>query len=200
MSVIGIASRLNGEHDVALSVKSLDTLAAQAARYLDTSMRTAGGVLDSLVGLSRQGEPILMLVPEGTAAQDLGMEAIEVPGPFRDFQPAIREAFRARDIQAAVLWGEAWTFPPGDEEAMSRHVKEGLMPSEHPGRQEIVFLSVHWPLGGVGWMSCWRIVRAPTGAYLRPLFERAGQADASSPITVLSSWVDDVLPQPRPGD
>ena len=167
--------------------------------FLNTSIQRTGCVLNAILGLNGQGAPVLVVVQHDAEGEPLGLETMVVPGPFRDFQDEIREAFAQRSVQAALFCGEAWTFPPEDPEVVKRHVLEGLMPSQHPNRQEIVFLSMHWPRGGIGSLSAWRIVRPPTGAYLRPLVEEKG-TDPQNILTFFSSWVDEVLPQPLPGE
>lgn len=183
-----------------LSKATLEGYGLRATEYLTGSIQRAGGVVNSLLGINAQGAATLAVLPEGAAGGALKMETLALPGPFRDFQDVIQKAFAERSIQAALFWGEAWTFPPEGPEAIKRHVREGLMPSQHPNRQEIVFLSTHWPRGGIGSMSVWRIVRPPTGPYLRPLWEHKDGDPANNILTFVSSWVDEVLPQPLPGE
>lgn len=177
----------------------MEGLSRRVADFLNTSIERSGGVENALLGIDSQGTPRLVVVSDRLAGADLGLETLVTPGPFRNFQGIIREAFEQRSIQAALFWGEAWTFPPDDPEAINQHVREGFLPSQHPDRREIVLLSSHWPRGGVGWISAWRIVRPPTGAYLRLTWEQRG-ADPDNILTFFSSWVDDVLPHPLPGE
>lgn len=182
-----------------LSAASIETLAGQVGQYLDGSIRQAGGVVDSILGIDATGNPVLAVIPEGVGEVDFSLDVLKIPGPFRQFEETIRSAFAQRDIQAALFWGEAWTFPPGDEEALTRHVTEGLLPSQHPDRREIVFLSAHWPRGGIGWLTVWQILREVSGNTLASLIEHASNDNVGS-LSLVSSWVDDVLPHPAPGE
>jgi len=182
-----------------LSRQSIDVLADQVSKYLDNSIRQTGGVVDSILGIDKTGQPAYAVVPEGVGEMHLRLEALRTPGPFRESEDEIRSEFAARDIQAALFWGEAWAFPPNDDNAVTRYLAEGYLPSQHPAREEIVFLSAHWPLGGVGWLSTWRVDRRPSGDSLVSLLQHAAD-DNASPLAIVSSWVDSALPNPAPGE
>ena len=179
-----------------LSAASMETLAGQVEEYLHGSILKAGGVVDALLGVDANGNPSFAVIPEGVGELELPLEVLKIPGSFQQFEESSRSAFADRGIQAALFWGEAWSFPPVDEETLARYVAEGLHPSQHPERQEVIFLSAHWPRGGVGWLSTWQILRAATGNSLAPLIERSVDESVGS-RSYVTTWVDDVLPRPR---
>ena len=182
-----------------LSTESLKALFEQVEDYLRASYQKTGGTIDSILGVGASGNPVVAVVPEGFGETDMGLETFEVSTPFRESQWEIQREFRRREVQAALMWGEAWTFPPEEmDDALRLFVTQGVTPSEHPRRREIAFLSAHWPIGGFDLFSSWKIVRMPLGVNLSPIVN-AEEVGGGKTFTLVSSWLEDLLPHPAPG-
>lgn len=181
-----------------LSEATLRRIFDKQGRLLQANMRQHGAIYTMLFGIDARGQQVAAVMPDDVADLVAGPTTVGISEPFRDHQGDIAEVFTKRGAQAAMFYGEAWTFPEEDPDAALEHLRSGLMPSEHPNRQEIVFLSLHWPLGGVSWLETWRIVRTPGESYLRP---RTRQLEAiQDPLSFISGWIEETLPQPQPGE
>lgn len=182
-------------HVPVLSEALLDSMVEDFMRKADVNLRRDGFVAHGVYGLSVGGGQMMVLEVADIDAPQVGGESgvLLVPTPMREWAPTLREVFLSAAVQATVEVSEYWTFPADDLGAAEAFLRgHGVPPSEHPRRLEGVMVRGSWPMGGYGRVEFRRIVRTPSGAYLRPW---TGQQLTYERSAVTSTgWLDACLP------
>lgn len=147
------------------------------------------GTLVALDAMARQR--YFMHAPEGDPlVTQKGF--IPVPGPWLEHLPLIEREFKAHKAVAAVLIGEAWT---GKDEVAVDMLRMNIAPHEHPLKDEFVFVVGCYPreflmTGHQAVIERDERGENPRLANHRPLVESSG-------MTVMASWLVDLLPRPH---
>lgn len=166
------------------------------------NLEREGFVAHCVYGLGGKGYLVTALeVEDGPPRHDEGTGVLLVPSPMSAHVDLFRAVFTNANVLAAVEISEYWTFPHDDIDAALEYTAgRGVPPSQHPRRVEGVAVSAWWPMGGLALFESRRIVRAPTGAYLRPWTGQARQVQdalpSGRPGTPVSGWLEQCLPAP----
>lgn len=184
-----------------LTGERLTAMAESILRKADLNLRADGALVRCVLGVRPDLSTTAVLeVGEG---DPVGVDAVSallvLPAPLRDHESAIAQHFAAAGVVAAVEVSEYWTFAPGDTVAAAAYADgTGAPPSEHPGRMEGVLVGAWWPAGRFAHIATRRIVRAPSGPYLRPWTGEAArvaeQIAAGGPGVGMLSWLELLLP------
>lgn len=171
----------------------VDLVAKQADEY----MRTSGFVAENVIAVHPvRGIVATIMASDAPAGYTPPPGVLVIPPPLQHHQDALRETFARLGAQAAIWVAEAWVFPEDDNEAASAFLAgTGPSPSQHPDRREVVLVAGFWPMAGISAAQDLRIVRTPTGAYLRPGTRSRETLDPAG-FSFLTSWLEATLPQP----
>lgn len=185
-----------------LTTEHLDARITSMIRAADKKIGTDGFVAGGLYGLRPSGDdPFIALAVSREVADEPTRDPSGVwlvPAPLRHNAPWVAYQFGALGVVAAVQIGEYWTFAPEDRQALEDFIAgRGVPASEHPNRQEGVFVAATWPAGGYSRAVTRRIVRAGGRAYLRPWPTGAESVPDDAPDAILDgvvSWLEQCLP------
>lgn len=185
----------------------LDALTERWIATADRNLRKDGYLIGTIFGFSQTGESCAIVQDDtdtsGNILKVKNEPFYQVGGPLRDHQREIAEILQGHKSVAAIFIGEFWTFP--DAAASAAYFAEsGPSPSQHPQRQEGIFVTAHYPLAGYSRAISRRIVRTPNNeVYTREWDEgsafRQFLASEESATTFMTSWIEECLPQPDDG-
>lgn len=130
-------------------------------------------------------------------------------GPWHSHALMIEQGLRSHDAVAAIWVGEAWTT---SDRAGLESLTGGPAPSEHPLRDEFVYVYATWPRARIHRLHAMRIERgkkvgdtprlepfppdSPLGATLNSETVSEGSGARPDEHVVIFGWVNDLLPQP----
>lgn len=138
----------------------------------------------------------MLMVIEGDhegAPQLIGPGAIQLPAPLSNHRRAIKMFIDQAGFSTGVMLGEYWGFPEDTaKEDYARYMRgEGPPPSEHPNKVEGVFVATMCPMAGVTMATTYEIDRSGE----KPVLVNPVTTDEESAGTVISSWLEELLPQ-----
>lgn len=185
----------------------LDALADRWIITADRNLRRDGHLVGTIFGFSQAGESCAIVQDDNDSSGAIykvrNEPFYQVRGPLRDHQAEITEILKEHQCVAAIFIGEFWTFP--DEAASRAYFNEdGPSPSQHPQRQEGIFVTAHYPLGGFSKALSRRIVRTPHNEVYTREWDQGSAfhkfaSDKESLTTFMTSWIEECLPQPDDG-
>lgn len=120
---------------------------------------------------------------------------VGVPGPWHEHLPLLAAEFHAHRAVAALLVAEAW-WTTG--EAALETVRMDIAPSEHPLKDEIVFVVGLWPREYAA-RSRYAVIDRGDGRQPPRLGESQSFESTigdSNVATVLATWLTELLPRP----
>lgn len=177
------------EYSLAWARKTFDKegVIAPALHAFDEKMKLR-------LSLTCAGDKV-MYIPQLTEG-DIGV----VPRSFRDHQQLIKEWFGKKNIIGAVVVNEIWMYPDDDHDRATRAylAGDGGLPSEHPRREDGLFIGCLCPMAGYSRVGQWRFVRRP---HRKPViadtaFVTAGESNENENMSHFTSWLEDCLPNP----
>lgn len=159
-------------------------------------------VYGHLIGISREVR-MCNLAQAGTPEEIARMEASGItpvpPGPWQDHLGLVDATLRANGSVAAIWVGEAWTV---SDIAAVDALATGTPPSEHPFKDEFVFVHATWPRARIHRLKVMRINRGKKGGDT-PVLEAFppghpfnDDTPAAGQTVVMFGWLGDLLPQP----
>ena len=173
-------------------------------------------VVGHLIGFSRD-VTMCNIAQAGTPDEITSMQAIGItpipPGPWQHHLGLIDATLRTNGSVAAIWLGEAWTVS-GD--AALDVLTSDTSPSQHPFKDEFVYLYATWPRARIHRLRTMRIDRGKLGG-TTPVLEAFPdghpmnantfrgstatddqQRDESQSVAMFG-WLADLLPQPPTG-
>lgn len=145
-----------------------------------------------VIGLDSMSRWTTMMISDADHAPSLAKrDVVPIVGTWIENLDLIRSEFASRKIVAAMHVSEAWVT--SGQYAVDT-VRMDIMPSEHPMKDEIVFV-----------MGCWP--REFAWVWHRALIERDARGENPRPVghetitdmtlDTVGSWLYEALPQPR---